>query len=79
MKLNNSLVILDLETTGLWIEKDKIVEIGMIKCQLDGSQENYVKRINPGIAIPKTVSNIIGISALLLFKWMNLTVLEAYT
>lgn len=62
MKLKKPLIILDLETTGLWIEKDKIVEIGMIKCQVDGSRENYVKRINPGIAIPKAVSNIIGIT-----------------
>lgn len=62
MILSNSLVILDLETTGTWIEKDKIVEIAMIKCLLDGSQEVFTMRTNPGIPIPQNVTQIIGIS-----------------
>ena len=62
MKINRPLVILDLETTGTWIEKDKIVELGMIKCLPDGSKETYLKRINPGIPIPERVSKITGIA-----------------
>ena len=31
MKLTKPLVVLDLETTGIWIEKDRIIEIGMVK------------------------------------------------
>jgi len=54
-------VVLDLETTGTWVEKDKIVEIGMVKYLPQGSRENYVKRINPGIHIPESVSKITGI------------------
>jgi len=54
-------VIFDLETTGTWIEKDKIVEIGMIKLMPDGSRETYIKRVNPGIPIPPNVSRIINI------------------
>jgi len=61
MKLPRSLVVFDLETTGTWVEKDRIVEIGMIKLFPDGSRETYVKRINPGIPIPPNVSRIINI------------------
>ncbi|MBF0252213.1 MAG: 3'-5' exoribonuclease [Candidatus Omnitrophica bacterium] len=62
MKLSRPLVVLDLETTGTWIEKDKIVEIGMIKCMPDGEKTTYLKRVNPGIAIPKEVSDLINIT-----------------
>ena len=33
MKLTKPVVVMDLETTGVWVEKDRIIEIGMIKCQ----------------------------------------------
>ncbi len=62
MKIARPLVTLDLETTGVWVEKDKIVEIGMIKINTDGSRQDYVKRVNPGIPIPPNVSQIIGIT-----------------
>ena len=61
MKISQPLVVFDLETTGTWIEKDKIIEIGMIKYSPDGSTETYVKRVNPGMHIPESVSNITGI------------------
>ena len=62
MKLLLPLVVLDLETTGVWIEKDKIIEIGMVKTFPDGRVENYLKRINPQIPIPKAVTELTGIS-----------------
>jgi len=62
MKLTRPLVVLDLETTGTWVEKDKIVEIGMVKLLPDGSRKDYVKRVNPGIPIPINVSRIIEIT-----------------
>jgi len=62
MNVSRHLVVLDLETTGTWREKDKIVEIGMIKCRPDGSRQDFVRRINPGILIPPAVSQIIGIT-----------------
>ncbi len=61
MKLTKTLVVLDLETTGIWIEKDKIIEIGMIKCFVNGIRESYCKRVNPGMPIPPIVSEITGI------------------
>ena len=62
MVLSRPLVVFDLETTGTWVEKDKIVEIGMIKLMPDGTRQNYAKRVNPGIPIPVNVIRIIGIT-----------------
>ena len=62
MKLSRPLVVLDLETTGTWVEKDRIVEIGMIRIMPDGTKENYIKRVNPGMPIPANVTKIINIT-----------------
>ncbi len=62
IKLSKPLVVLDLETTGTWVEKDRIVEVGMVKLFPDGSKENYVKRVNPGMPIPANVTRIINIT-----------------
>ena len=62
MKLSNTLVVLDLETTGTWVDRDKIIEIAMIKCAHDGSRETYDKRVNPGMPIPGVVSELTGIT-----------------
>jgi len=47
MKLNRPIVFFDVETTGVNITNDRIIEIGMIKIHPDFSRENYSKRINP--------------------------------
>ena len=62
MKISRPLVILDLETTGTWVEKDKIVEIGLIKLMPDGTKLDYIKRVNPGMPIPPNVTLIINIA-----------------
>jgi len=62
MKLSKPLVALDLETTGTWVEKDRIVEIGMIKISPDGSRQSYIKRVNPGMPIPPNVTRITNIA-----------------
>lgn len=62
MEIKHTLVVLDLETTGVWVEKDKIVEIAMIKCYPDGTRKQYLQRVNPGILIPPQVTKLIGIS-----------------
>lgn len=62
MKLTHNLIVLDLETTGIWIEKDRIIEIAMVKCLREGGTESYVRRVNPGIPIPPIVTKITGIA-----------------
>jgi len=62
MRLSRPLVILDLETTGTWVEKDRIVEIGMIRMMPDGTRQDYIKRVNPGMPIPQNVIRIINIT-----------------
>jgi DNA polymerase-3 subunit epsilon len=61
MELTSPLVVLDLETTGIWIEKDRIIEIGMIRCEPDGQRKTYATKVNPGIPIPKEVCEVTGI------------------
>ena len=53
MKLNltKPIAFFDLETTGLNISKDKIIEIAILKINPDQTEELYVKRINPEIPI----------------------------
>lgn len=53
---------MDLETTGTWVEKDRIIEIALVKCLLDGNKEQYVRKINPGMPIPPAVTALTGIS-----------------
>ena len=61
ISLNRSLAIFDIEATGLSVTSDRIVEIAIIKIATDGSRTNFLKRVNPGIPIPKEVSEIHGI------------------
>lgn len=61
IQLKNSLAIFDIEATGLSITNDRIVEIAIVKINPDGTQTEFLKRVNPQIPIPKAVSEIHGI------------------
>jgi DNA polymerase-3 subunit epsilon len=61
LKLRNPLVFLDLETTGINIANDRIVEIALLKIGVDGNEEEKLLRINPEIPIPAKASIIHGI------------------
>jgi len=54
-------VFLDLETTGINVVTDRIVEIALLKIFPDGREEEKLLRINPGIPIPPQASAIHGI------------------
>lgn len=62
LNLNKPIAFFDLETTGLNISKDKIIEIAIIKINPDQSEEVYVKRINPEIPITEESTEIHGIT-----------------
>jgi DNA polymerase-3 subunit epsilon len=61
LSLKKPLAIFDLETTGTNVTSDRIVEIAIIKVNSDGSEEKYLKRVNPEMSIPIEVSEIHGI------------------
>lgn len=62
LKLTKPLAFIDLETTGVNLGTDRIVEIAIIKILPDGSKTVKRKLINPEMPIPKTSSDIHGIS-----------------
>lgn len=63
MKLNlkRPLAFFDLETTGVNVASDRIVEISILKAMPDGTENVKTLRINPGIPIPLESSLIHGI------------------
>ncbi len=61
LKLKRPLVVFDLETTGINVSKDRIVEISLLKIFPEGNEELKTYRVNPGIPIPKETSEIHGI------------------
>ena len=61
LSLQRPLVFFDLETTGLSIGKDRIVEFAGVKLKPDGSVQELIQRLQPGIPIPAEVSKIHGI------------------
>lgn len=62
IQLLRPLVFLDLETTGLSLTQDRIVEIAMLKVSPDGGRQMKRKLINPERPIPDEVSAIHGIT-----------------
>jgi DNA polymerase-3 subunit epsilon len=64
MKLNlkRPLAFFDLESTGLDIVNDRIIEISILKVHPDGKEETYTRRINPTIPISPEASKITGIT-----------------
>ncbi|MBS2213245.1 ribonuclease H-like domain-containing protein [Carboxylicivirga mesophila] len=61
LHLKNPIVFFDLETTGINIANDRIVEIAILKVNVDGSEESYCYKVNPEIPIPQVTSEIHGI------------------
>ncbi len=62
LKLTRPLAFFDLETTGISVGSDRIVEISILKVHPDGSKDIKTKRINPTIPIPEQATAIHGIS-----------------
>lgn len=64
MKLNlkRPLIVFDLETTGLDIAKDRIIQIAYIKVMPDGEEKRINLFVNPERAIPKEVQELTHIT-----------------
>ena len=62
LTLTRPLVCLDLEATGVWTGRDRIVQIAAATIFPDGTVETWASLVNPEQAIPAVVTAIHGIS-----------------
>ncbi len=64
MKLNlkKPLIVFDLETTGLDLVKDRIIQLSYIKVYPDGREQRGNEIVNPGKSIPQEVVALTGIT-----------------
>ena len=62
LQLTRPLAVIDLETTGINLGSDRVVEIAIVKIMPDGKKIVKRKLINPEMPIPKAASDIHGIT-----------------
>lgn len=62
LQLTKPLAFIDLETTGVNLGTDRIIEIAIVKILVDGTRSVKRKLINPGMPIPAASSEVHGIT-----------------
>ncbi|MDT0555108.1 3'-5' exonuclease [Patiriisocius hiemis] len=62
LKLSKPICFFDLETTGVNVANDRIVEISILKVFPNGNKESHTWRVNPTIPIPKATTAVHGIT-----------------
>ena len=62
LKISKPICFFDLETTGVNVSLDRIVEISILKIFPNGYKESKTWLVNPGVPIPLEASNIHGIT-----------------
>ena len=62
LNLKRPLAFIDLETTGINVAADRIVELSVLKVSPNGKEEWMTTRVNPEIPIPQKTTEIHGIS-----------------
>jgi DNA polymerase-3 subunit epsilon len=62
MEIQRPLCVFDLETTGVNVVQDRIVEMCVIKVEPNGTETTKVWRIHPGMPIPPSSTAIHGIT-----------------
>lgn len=62
LKLHKPICFFDLETTGIQVSKDRIVEISILKVFPNGNKESKTWLVNPEMNIPAETTAIHGIS-----------------
>ncbi|GAK91226.1 DNA Pol III Epsilon Chain [Nonlabens ulvanivorans] len=62
LNLRRPICFFDLETTGVNISKDRIVEIAIHKVLPDGTEKTYSYRVNPTVSIPAETTAVHGIT-----------------
>ena len=62
LKLSRPLAVFDIESTGVVPQRDRIVELAVLKIYPDGRRQSTVRRLNPQMPIPAGATAIHGIS-----------------
>jgi DNA polymerase III subunit epsilon len=62
INLTKPLIFIDIEATGLSVGSDRIVEISLMKINIDNSTEIRTELINPEMPIPPVVTKLHGIT-----------------
>jgi len=62
LDISRPICFFDLETTGINVAKDRIVEISILKIYPDGREVELTERINPTVPIPAETTAVHGIS-----------------
>lgn len=62
LQLNRPIVFIDLETTGINLATDRVIEIAIVKIAPDKTRQVKHKIVNPQMPIPKSSSDIHGIT-----------------
>ena len=60
--LDETIVVLDFETTGLQPTKDRVIEIGAVKLFQGSIVDSFGMLVNPGISLPKKIVEITNIT-----------------
>ena len=64
--IDDTVVVLDFETTGLNPQQDRIIEIGAVKLQAGRIIDSFSMMVDPGIPLPPVITQITGISDVML-------------
>jgi DNA polymerase-3 subunit epsilon len=62
LELERPLAFFDLETTGIGIGRDRIVQVGIVRLGADGTRERFQTLVKPGIPIPAEATAVHGIT-----------------
>ncbi len=62
LNLERPLAFFDLETTGIRIGRDRIVQIGIVSLLPDGSRVSWQSLVDPGMPIPAEATAVHGIT-----------------
>ena len=62
LHLERPRAVFDIESTGVVPQRDRIVEIAVMKILPDGTSRTTVRRLNPGMPIPPGATAIHGIT-----------------